>query len=156
MSNQKSAASAWAEAALLLKPLASIEGILDIHGRNSKHGEAFVCCRAPALEFRVLKDVVRALTGNTAWWNSELLPWEGLVPDGTDCVHLCAGSGDGIPGPLVDRFGPLLVATDYAEATASNGAEDLLRVMRESFPGVEDPTYAEPTVLAGVRLGKAR
>jgi 23S rRNA G2069 N7-methylase RlmK/C1962 C5-methylase RlmI len=58
------------------------------------------------------------------------------VPDGMDCVRLCAGSRDGIPGLLVDRFGPLLVATDYADPAARAGVDDLLRVMRESLPGL--------------------
>jgi 23S rRNA (cytosine1962-C5)-methyltransferase len=58
------------------------------------------------------------------------------LPDGTDCVRLCAGKVDGIPGLLVDRFGPLLVATDYAEPAARSGADELLRVLREGFPGL--------------------
>lgn len=57
------------------------------------------------------------------------------VPDRTDCVRLCAGSGIGIPGLLVDRFGPLLVATDYAPAERAV-ADELVRVLREGFPGL--------------------
>jgi 23S rRNA G2069 N7-methylase RlmK/C1962 C5-methylase RlmI len=33
---------------------------------------------------------------------------------GTDCVRLSAGAADGLPGLIVDRFGPLVVAVDYA------------------------------------------
>jgi 23S rRNA (cytosine1962-C5)-methyltransferase len=55
---------------------------------------------------------------------------------GTDCVRLSAGQGDGLPGLIVDRFGPLVVAIDYVGATAPDGltAEALLQVLREVFP----------------------
>ncbi len=55
--------------------------------------------------------------------------------NGTDCVRLCAGARDGLPGLLVDRFGALVVAIDYVDA-ASGGltAEALLRGVRGAFP----------------------
>jgi 23S rRNA (cytosine1962-C5)-methyltransferase len=63
----------------------------------------------------------------------------------TDCVRLSAGLCDGLPGLIVDRFGPLVVAVDYAGATSPNGltAEALLGLVREAFP--------EQHVLAKVR-----
>lgn len=59
---------------------------------------------------------------------------------GTDCVRLSAGAADGLPGLIVDRFGPLVVAVDYAAANADGTktdrltAPDLLHVMRSAFP----------------------
>jgi 23S rRNA (cytosine1962-C5)-methyltransferase len=54
---------------------------------------------------------------------------------GTDCVRLCAGATDGLPGLIVDRFGPLVVAVDYAGTTAEGlTAPALLRVLRSAFP----------------------
>lgn len=54
---------------------------------------------------------------------------------GTDCVRLSAGVADGVPGLIVDRFGPLVVAIDYAGATAGGlTAPDLLRLVRGAFP----------------------
>ena len=54
---------------------------------------------------------------------------------GTDCVRLSAGLRDGAPGLIVDRFGPLVVATDYAGATAEGlTAPALLQVVRGAFP----------------------
>ena len=64
---------------------------------------------------------------------------------GTDCVRLSAGSIDGLPGLIVDRFGPLVVAVDYAGAkadrtkadrTAADGltAPALLHLLRSAFP----------------------
>src|SRR3982751_2107361 len=54
---------------------------------------------------------------------------------GTDCVRLCAGVTDGLPGLIVDRFGPLVVAVDYAAATDDGlAAEALLHLMRRAFP----------------------
>jgi 23S rRNA (cytosine1962-C5)-methyltransferase len=54
----------------------------------------------------------------------------------TDCVRLCAGLADGLPGMIVDQFGPLLVAVDYSAPThESPGAEALLRIVRECRPG---------------------
>jgi 23S rRNA (cytosine1962-C5)-methyltransferase len=50
---------------------------------------------------------------------------------GTDCVRLCAGLSDGLSGLIVDRFGPLIVAVDYAgELTA----DALLQLVRGAFP----------------------
>jgi 23S rRNA (cytosine1962-C5)-methyltransferase len=59
---------------------------------------------------------------------------------GTDCVRLSAGATDGLPGLIVDRFGPLVVAVDYAgpkgEGTKADGlnAPALLHLMRSAFP----------------------
>jgi 23S rRNA (cytosine1962-C5)-methyltransferase len=54
---------------------------------------------------------------------------------GTDCVRLCAGATDGLPGLIVDRFGPLVVAVDYAGTTAGGlTAPALLELMRSAFP----------------------
>lgn len=55
---------------------------------------------------------------------------------GTDCVRLSAGLSDGLPGLIVDRFGPLVVASDYAGAAADDAlaAEALVEVVREAFP----------------------
>jgi 23S rRNA (cytosine1962-C5)-methyltransferase len=54
---------------------------------------------------------------------------------GTDCVRLSAGLGDGLPGLIVDRFGPLVVAIDYAGATPDGlTAPALLQVVRSAFP----------------------
>jgi 23S rRNA (cytosine1962-C5)-methyltransferase len=51
---------------------------------------------------------------------------------GTDCVRLSAGSFDGLPGLIVDRFGPLVVAVDYAADGLTASA--LLDLMRSAFP----------------------
>jgi 23S rRNA (cytosine1962-C5)-methyltransferase len=53
------------------------------------------------------------------------------APGATDCVRLSAGLGDGVSGLIVDRFGRLVVAVDYAATTT---AQELLQVVRESFP----------------------
>jgi 23S rRNA (cytosine1962-C5)-methyltransferase len=69
---------------------------------------------------------------------------------GTDCVRLSAGVTDGLPGLIVDRFGPLVVAVDYAGSAGSTGsagsagsagssadgltASALLHLMRSAFP----------------------
>ena len=54
---------------------------------------------------------------------------------GTDCVRLCAGAKDGLPGLVVDRFGPLVVAVDYAGGgTDGSTANGLVDVVREAFP----------------------
>jgi 23S rRNA (cytosine1962-C5)-methyltransferase len=54
---------------------------------------------------------------------------------GTDCVRLCAGLADGVEGLIVDRFGPLLVAVDYAGSTGGGlTAEELLGLVRAGFP----------------------
>lgn len=55
---------------------------------------------------------------------------------GTDCVRLSAGLVDGLPGLIVDRFGALVVAVDYAGA-ANDGlaAPALLDLVREACPG---------------------
>jgi 23S rRNA (cytosine1962-C5)-methyltransferase len=54
---------------------------------------------------------------------------------GTDCVRLSAGLTDELPGLIVDRFGPLVVAIDYA-ATTPDGltAPALLAAVRSAFP----------------------
>jgi 23S rRNA (cytosine1962-C5)-methyltransferase len=51
---------------------------------------------------------------------------------GTDCVRLSAGSIDGLPGLIVDRFGPLVVAVDYAADGLT--APALLHLVRSAFP----------------------
>jgi 23S rRNA (cytosine1962-C5)-methyltransferase len=51
---------------------------------------------------------------------------------GTDCVRLSAGSIDGLPGLIVDRFGPLVVAVDYAPDGLT--APALLQLLRGAFP----------------------
>jgi 23S rRNA (cytosine1962-C5)-methyltransferase len=55
---------------------------------------------------------------------------------GTDCVRLSAGVTDGLPGLIVDRFGPLIVAVDYA-GTTDDGltAPALLHLVRSAFGG---------------------
>jgi len=59
---------------------------------------------------------------------------------GTDCVRLSAGAADGLPGLIVDRYGPLVVAVDYAGPKADGPAADgltapeLLHLMRGAFP----------------------
>ena len=58
---------------------------------------------------------------------------------GTDCMRLCAGLGDGVPGLIVDRFGPLVVAVDYTDGGMT--AEALLGLVREIFP--EDHVVAK-------------
>ena len=57
-----------------------------------------------------------------------------LAGGGTDCMRLCAGLGDGVPGLIVDRFGPLVVAVDYADGGMT--AEALLGLVREIFPSI--------------------
>jgi len=52
---------------------------------------------------------------------------------GTDCVRLSAGATDGLPGLIVDRFGPLVVAVDYA-GTDGLSPPALLHLMRSAFP----------------------
>lgn len=64
---------------------------------------------------------------------------------GTDCVRLCAGAADGVPGMLVDRFGPLVVAVDYSTGEGQAEAADaLLRLVRKALP--------QQHVVAKVRL----
>jgi len=54
----------------------------------------------------------------------------------TDCVRLSAGLADGLPGLVVDRFGPLVVAVDYAgPGTDGLTAPALLDLVREACPG---------------------
>jgi 23S rRNA (cytosine1962-C5)-methyltransferase len=57
---------------------------------------------------------------------------------GTDCFRLCAGLADGaegVEGVIVDRFGPLVVAVDYAGPTSDGlTADGLLALVRECFP----------------------
>ncbi|HEX4406360.1 MAG TPA: class I SAM-dependent methyltransferase [Polyangia bacterium] len=54
---------------------------------------------------------------------------------GTDCVRLSAGLADGLPGLIVDRFGPLVVAVDYAGQAADGlTARALLDLVRGVFP----------------------
>ena len=60
---------------------------------------------------------------------------ESGLAGGTDCVRLSAGASDGLPGLIVDRFGPVVVAVDYAGATAGGlTAPALLRLVRSVFP----------------------
>ncbi|HVX95921.1 MAG TPA: class I SAM-dependent methyltransferase [Polyangia bacterium] len=55
---------------------------------------------------------------------------------GTDCVRLSAGLADGLPGLIVDRFGALVVAVDYAGTTNGGlAAPPLLELVREACPG---------------------
>ncbi|HVZ74890.1 MAG TPA: class I SAM-dependent methyltransferase [Polyangia bacterium] len=53
----------------------------------------------------------------------------------TNGVRLSAGLADGLPGLIVDRFGPLVVAIDYA-AAADGGltARALVDAVKETFP----------------------
>ena len=73
--------------------------------------------------------------------------WNQVHAGGTDCVRLSAGVTDGLPGLIVDRFGPLVVAVDYAGSAGSTGsagsigssadgltAPALLHLMRSAFP----------------------
>src|SRR5439155_19044257 len=57
---------------------------------------------------------------------------------GTDCVRLSAGVTDGLPGLIVDRSGPLVVAIDYAGTTGTPAdgltAAALLHLIRSVFP----------------------
>ncbi len=74
---------------------------------------------------------IRALQERLSAGGSLTSSWAG----GTDCVRLCAGEKDGLPGLVVDRFGALVVAVDYAgEGTDGLTAEGLLDVVRESHP----------------------
>ena len=50
-------------------------------------------------------------------------------------MRLSAGLTDGLPGLIVDRFGPLVVAVDYAGTTADGlTAAALLQLVRSAFP----------------------
>jgi 23S rRNA (cytosine1962-C5)-methyltransferase len=53
----------------------------------------------------------------------------------TDCVRLCAGAADGVPGMLVDQFGPLVVAVDYGDATGLGSADTVLGLVSGCLPG---------------------
>jgi 23S rRNA (cytosine1962-C5)-methyltransferase len=53
---------------------------------------------------------------------------------GTDCVRLSAGASDGLPGLIVDRFGSLVVAVDYAGPADGLTAPALLQLVRNAFP----------------------
>ena len=54
---------------------------------------------------------------------------------GTDCVRLSAGLADRVSGLIVDRFGPLVVAVDYAGPTAAGlTARALVDLVRGMFP----------------------
>ena len=58
--------------------------------------------------------------------------------EGTDCFRLCAGLEDGLPGLIVDRFGPLVVAVDYAGPTSDGlTADGLVGLVREGFPRLD-------------------
>jgi 23S rRNA (cytosine1962-C5)-methyltransferase len=60
---------------------------------------------------------------------------ESAAAGGTDCLRLSAGLADGLPGLIVDRFGPLVVAVDYLGASADGlGAPALVDVVRGAFP----------------------
>ena len=61
---------------------------------------------------------------------------ESAQAGGTDCVRLSAGLADGLPGLIVDRFGPLVVAVDYAGTTTVDGltAPSLCDLVREACP----------------------
>jgi 23S rRNA (cytosine1962-C5)-methyltransferase len=53
----------------------------------------------------------------------------------TNCLRLCAGAADGVPGMLVDQLGPLIVAVDYSETTGSGGADALIGLLDACLPG---------------------
>ena len=48
-----------------------------------------------------------------------------------ECVRMIAGAADGLPGLVMDRFGQLLVASDYNPA---GPGEALLPVVEQAFP----------------------
>jgi len=52
----------------------------------------------------------------------------------TDCVRLCAGAADGLPGVIVDRFGPLVVGSLFGATDAAAGTT-LFTLLRDLFPG---------------------
>ncbi|HEX7597985.1 MAG TPA: class I SAM-dependent methyltransferase, partial [Polyangia bacterium] len=56
---------------------------------------------------------------------------------GTTCARICAGKSDGCAGLIVDRFGALVVATDYAEPRPRGEvhATSLLACLEDFFPG---------------------
>ena len=61
----------------------------------------------------------------------------GLESADTDCVRLSwPAAVDGLPGLIVDRFGPLVAAVDYAGPTADGlTAPALLDLVRGACPG---------------------
>jgi 23S rRNA (cytosine1962-C5)-methyltransferase len=48
------------------------------------------------------------------------------------CVRVFAGAADGVPGLIVDRFGQLVVGTEYDPA---GPGEELMAVLEAAFPG---------------------
>ncbi len=61
------------------------------------------------------------------------LPTSG--PHLTTCLRLCAGRVDGVEGLIVDRFGSLVVATDYAEpGPDAFRPRELLDILERFFP----------------------
>ncbi|MCC6995979.1 MAG: class I SAM-dependent methyltransferase [Deltaproteobacteria bacterium] len=67
-----------------------------------------------------------------------------VAPDA--CVRVVAGAGDGLPGLVVDRFGGLLVASDYDPA--GPGAA-VLPVLEAAFPDCAVLVRARRTAGAG-------
>ncbi len=76
----------------------------------------------------------------------------------TDCLRLCAGAADGCEGLIVDRFGSLVVATNYAPVDADAGAALLsdLRtwlpssdvIVKTRAPSGTNPSFALQTYLS--------
>jgi len=64
---------------------------------------------------------------------SEAIAYRGdlLQPDDA-CVRVFAGAADGVPGLIVDRFGPLVICTEYNPA---GSGEALMAVLAAAFPG---------------------
>jgi len=56
----------------------------------------------------------------------------GLLQPENTCVRVVAGAADGIPGLIVDRFGHLVVCTDYDPA---GQGEALTAALEAAFPG---------------------
>lgn len=64
---------------------------------------------------------------------AEALAWRGQLLDPADgCVRVFAGAPDGLPGLVVDRFGRLVVASDYDPA---GPGEALVSVLEAAFAG---------------------
>ncbi len=64
---------------------------------------------------------------------SDAIAYRGeLLQLGDACVRVFAGAADGLPGLVVDRFGQLVVATEYNPA---GPGEELMAVLEAAFPG---------------------
>lgn len=77
-----------------------------------------------ASRFDILRDLLRSRVLRVARHATD-----------TDCVRLCAGAADDVPGMLVDQFGPLVVAVDYSEGNDAGGADALMAVVGACLPG---------------------